>query len=68
MSYEAAEKVLSSRMVSKSAIVRLPVMALSRWCATHGIVVNSTGKKAGSAIKCDYVEAIWKFVSHISLA
>ena len=66
MSYEAAEKQLSSRTINKSVIERLPVKALSEWCATQGILVIPTGKRAGAAIKCDYVEAIWKFVRLVS--
>lgn len=66
MSYEVAEQQLSSRTITKSAIGRLPVKALSEWCTTQGIVVIPTGKRAGSAVKCDYVEAICKFVRRLS--
>ena len=66
MSYEAAEKQLSSRMINKSMIGRLPVKAMLEWCATQGILVIPTRKRAGIAIKCDYVEVIWKFVHHVS--
>ena len=60
MSYEAAEKQLSS--INKCTIGEVPIKALSEWCATHAILVIPMGKRAGSTIKSDYVEAIWKFV------
>ena len=66
MSYKAAEKQLSSRMINKSVIGRLPIKALSEWCATQRILVIPTGKRAGATIKCDYVEAIWIFVCLVS--
>ena len=66
MSYKAAEKQLSSRMINKPVIGRLPIKALSEWCTTQGILEIPTGKRAGATIKCDYVEAIWKFVCLVS--
>ena len=66
MSYEAAEKLLSSRTVSKSAVGKLPVKTLSTWCDMQGIAVSPMGKRGGSTIKRDYIEAILKFVRHIS--
>lgn len=64
MSYEAAEKLLSSRTISKSAVGKLPIKTLSRWCDMQGIAISPTGKRSGSAIKRDYVEAILIFVRH----
>ena len=67
MSYEAAERLLSSRESNKSGIEKLPIKFLSQWCALHAILVVPTGKRASTAIKCDYVQAIWKFVCHVNL-
>ena len=66
MSYETAEKLLFSSTVSKSTVGKLPIKTLLTWCDMHGIAVSSTGKRGGSAIKRDYIEAILKFVRHIS--
>lgn len=67
MSYDAAEKLLSSRTLSKSAIMKLPVKALLQWCEVQGVTVTPTGKRPGSAIKSDYVEAILKLVRHVRI-
>ena len=66
MSYEAVEQLLSSKTVCKSAIGKLPVKVLSKWCDMQSITVIPTGKRTSSVIKCDYVEAIWNFVRHTS--
>ena len=66
MSYEVAERQLSSREISKSAIGKIPVKSLSQWCVLHAVLVVPTGERAGTAIKCDYVQAIWKFVRHVN--
>lgn len=67
MSYEATERLLSSRESNKSGIEKLPIKFLSQWCALHAIPVVPMGKRASTAIKCDYVQAIWKFVHHVNL-
>ena len=67
MSYKAAKRLLSSRESNKSGIEKLPVKFLSQWCALHAILVIPTGTRAGTAIKCDYIQAIWKFVGHVNL-
>ena len=60
MSYEAAKKLLSSRTISKSAVGKLPVKTLSRWCDMQGIAISPTRKRSGSTIKCDYVH--WSYL------
>lgn len=66
-SYEAAERLLSSRTLTKTAINKLPVQLLSQWCNVQGITVIPTGKRSGCTIKPDYVDAILKFVRCVSI-
>ena len=66
MSYEVAERQLSSREISKSVIGKIPIKALSQWCVLHAVPVVTTGERASTAVKCDYVQAIWKFVHHVN--
>lgn len=65
MDSAAAEQLLNSKTITKTAFQGFPINTLAKLCEAHGISVRATGQKPkGSKKKSDYIAAIVRFVSH----
>jgi hypothetical protein len=63
MAYDAAEKLLHTKTVGKTAFQSFRVDTLAKLCHTYGLSVTGTGRRPkGSKKKSDYIDAIFSFV------
>lgn len=67
MTLAAAERLLRSKVVARTAFQIFPIETLTKLCEEHGMVVQATSRKPkGSKKKSDYIAAIIRYVSHRS--